>query len=293
MNDEERAIGEMDIDDLMDGWDDESEVTDNESEAEEEYEEQTSSEEDSEEEEEMEEPEEESGEEEEEEEEEESEEEETESHYETDSDGNEYEMADADQYLKIKYMGEDRFLNGEEAVEYAQKGLDYDRIRRKYDALKSFEGKENQIDFLQRVADFNGCSVEEFMDKIEIGMIQKQKNMTEAEAKVELMKQKLPKEKSPQEKLKDKVRGDFEAFRDSSFGNKINPKDIPSDVWKLYGDGSKMTLLEAYLITTKKASEKKTRIKQQNEKNKKRSAGSKKKSTGNKKIDPLFEGWEF
>lgn len=292
MNDEEREIGEMDIEDLMEGWDDESEVTDDESESEEGYEEQTSSEEDSEEEEETDEPTDETDEEEEEEEEE-SEEEETESHIETDSNGNEYEQTDADQYLKVKYLGEDRFLSGEEAVEYAQKGMDYDRIRRKYDALKVFEGRENQLDFLQRVAEFNGTSIEDFMDKIEIGMIQKRDGISEAEAKVKLMKDRMPKEKTPEEKLKEKVRKDFEAFRDNAIGAKINPKDIPSDVWKLYGDGSKMTLLEAYLLTTGKAREKEIRVKQQNEKNKKRSAGSKKKSTGSRKIDPLFEGWEF
>ena len=67
--------------------------------------------------------------------------------------------------FKVKYNGEEKELSQEEAITYAQKGMNYDKI---YDEL--MKTKENPIlkhtDKIKEYADFCGVSVDEFIDEL-------------------------------------------------------------------------------------------------------------------------------
>lgn len=47
------------------------------------------------------------------------------------------EQAEAEEAFTLKYMGEERTVGREEALALAQKGMDYDRIRGRYERLKT------------------------------------------------------------------------------------------------------------------------------------------------------------
>jgi hypothetical protein len=47
------------------------------------------------------------------------------------------EPAEAEEAVTLKYMGEERTVGREEALALAQKGMDYDRIRGRYERLKT------------------------------------------------------------------------------------------------------------------------------------------------------------
>lgn len=61
-------------------------------------------------------------------------------------------------FLDIRYNKEDVHLNREQAIEYAQKGMNYDKVIEKYNGLNSN---------LERLASANGLSVDEYLDRLE------------------------------------------------------------------------------------------------------------------------------
>lgn len=66
-------------------------------------------------------------------------------------------------FMKVKYNGEDRDLNEEETRTYAQKGMNYDKVKGSLDELER-GGARKAIEIIRNLADENGMSVEEYMD---------------------------------------------------------------------------------------------------------------------------------
>lgn len=67
--------------------------------------------------------------------------------------------------LRVKYNKEDKELSMEEAVEYAQKGMNYDKLKERAEALENHPGMK----FLERQAQASGKTVEELVAQAEKG----------------------------------------------------------------------------------------------------------------------------
>lgn len=63
-------------------------------------------------------------------------------------------------FLSVKYNKEEKHLTKEEAVELAQKGMNYDKILQKYQELSNNPG----LAYLNRLAEANGVTVEQLVD---------------------------------------------------------------------------------------------------------------------------------
>lgn len=75
-----------------------------------------------------------------------------------DAEGTQEEKPLDDDFLDIRYNKEDVRLNRDQAREYAQKGMNYDKLNERYSSLNSN---------LERLANANGLSVDEFLDRLE------------------------------------------------------------------------------------------------------------------------------
>lgn len=63
--------------------------------------------------------------------------------------------------LKVKYNGEERELGEEDARNYAQKGMDYDKVREQRDNYKN-AGADEALEVEKLIADSYGMSVSEY-----------------------------------------------------------------------------------------------------------------------------------
>lgn len=107
----------------------------------------------------------------------------------------EQEAAEAEPFLTVRHNKQDRALTKEEAITYAQKGINYDHVAQE---LKSYrEGPIGKA--LRAFADEAGMSVEKYAEM----MVQQHEAKAEAEA-LEKMQEKWP--EAPDDLLKELVR---------------------------------------------------------------------------------------
>ena len=66
-------------------------------------------------------------------------------------------------FLTVTYNKAQRGLTQDEAIEYAQKGMNYDKLHGQYEALKQSEPLLNE---LNRLAELNGMSVEDYLHNL-------------------------------------------------------------------------------------------------------------------------------
>lgn len=170
---------------------------------------------------------------------------------------------EADQSFTLKHLDEVKTVTRDEVVSLAQKGMDYDRIRQKYDELKA-EREKYPIEGAQFVAELakeQGMSVADFIDTAKAEILAKKENI---DYSVALEKVKLAREKAAIEAEKAKLtaktaeqiaaeqaeikrREDLETFK-STFPDVVKSPDfitkIPQSVWDDVNKG--MTLTAAY-----------------------------------------------
>lgn len=213
----------------------------------------------------------------------------------------------ADTVWTIKHMGEEKTLRvGDITPALLQKGLDYDRVREKYDEAKPI------VEMFAGFAQKAGMSVGDYAKYIR-AEAKKASGMSEDEAKrtVELEDREAAiaaKETAAQEirhekeKENQSIQTDLTnfaaAFPEVYKQAQANPKIIPQSVWDDVNSG-KMSLTAAYSkYAIAKANEqvaaanRKADAAGQQQKNAARSTGSMK-SAGNdtKNTDPFLEGW--
>ena len=207
----------------------------------------------------------------------------------------------------IKHMGEERKLTAADITPVLlQKGMDYDRIRSKYDEAKPV------VELMTQFANKAGMSVQDYIRHIRTEAF-KAGGMSEAEAKrnVELEDRETAvaaaeaaqKEKADAEaQAKSKIDADLaefaKAFPDVYKQAESDPKVIPESVWAKVNSGE-LTLTAAYSrYAVEQAKAEAAAAKQaavveaKNAKNAARSTGSMK-SAGNdtKNTDAFMEGW--
>ena len=207
----------------------------------------------------------------------------------------------------FRHMDEERTMTPADITpELLQRGLDYERIRSKYDEAKPV------IEMMRQFAQKSGMSMAEYVRHIRTAA-KKSDGMTDAEAQRHLdledreaavsAKEAEQKAKADAKKAQeDRVRADLadfaKAFPEDYAKAKSDPKTIPSHVWDEVNSG-RSTLTAAYakhLVAQAQAAAaaeaEKAKTAAQNAKNDLRSTGSMKSAGNSKHVkDPFEEGF--
>ena len=196
-------------------------------------------------------------------------------------------------FLTVTYNKEQKGLSQDEAIEYAQKGMNYDKLHGQYESLKQMEPLLNE---LNRLAELNGMSTEDYLRNL--NDVQK---TFEISQELEALKQKYPnsseealselaslqvnerakqKEQNKQESVdarKQEIGRQLDIF--SQRHPDVDPAKLDSGVYELMKQG--YTLLEAYesVNAERREAEEKARISEEkinkkNEENRRKSLGN-------------------
>lgn len=210
---------------------------------------------------------------------------------------------------KLRHLDQEKEVNEQELTSLAQKGLDYDRIREKYDETKPL------MDLFSQFANKAGMSTKDYIAFLR-QEAKKAQGMNEAEAKraVELedreaavsAKEAAEAEKTREQQAAQTEKADAERRRQADileFQKNFpeaakDPKNIPPEVWESVRNGNSLTVSFAlWQVKQSKAEAEQAKqnaaATQQNERNASRSTGSMK-SAGeeNKSKDPFLQGWD-
>lgn len=210
--------------------------------------------------------------------------------------------AEVEEKIKIRFNHEDLEIPMSEAQELIQKGKNYDKVSSRLEAIEA----DPRLSFVQRLAEDNDMSVEEFLNEWEDQRQQSQleeliANNIPEELAIEIMEARQDREERKREKAEAEAKAKEESeFNDffSQFellnGRPYQPgKDIvPAEVWEAQAQG--VPLKYAYLQHFNTELSNKVKILEQNQTNSTRSAvGSTTQfGTKNKEVsDPFLEGF--
>lgn len=234
----------------------------------------------------------------------------------TDNDESNDDSAETDQF-QLKHFDEVKTVNRDEVIVLAQKGMDYDRIRGKFDELtaengslkqklEGYEHANEQLGHFKSIAEAGGMSLDELIVTT-LASQRAAKNGTSLDAeipnvKLELERKAFEKEKSTWEKgkgaeadLQAKINADLEQFA-AEFPDAVKDiaKNVPQEVWDAVNAGNTTLTAEYRKYDAKlKAAEIESLKSQleaakQNEKNKNRSTGSQ----GSGGTPPIGDLWD-
>ena len=224
---------------------------------------------------------------------------------------------DQDEFV-LKHLGEERKVSRDEVVQLAQKGLDYDRIRERWDGVKNDIPKLRSYEkFLADLAESRGGNIEALMDETMTQIL-----INRAKAKGEELSASAAAAQAVRMRMENGTpRGyDDEATEPGVSGTEGEPggkpdanemvnrflaeyptvraESIPKEVWdEVNRNGG--DLLQAYRgYENKKLAEENKRLQKelesakQQQKNKARSTGSTKSVGSAATIDPFDSGWD-
>lgn len=207
-------------------------------------------------------------------------------------------------FLKVKYNKEEKELSQEEAIKYAQMGMNYDNVLGKYNTLNSS---------LERLAKANGMDVQTYLEQLEsaqtefatakeLEALKKQypdadegilKELAETRAKNKQDEQLKSAENQQQEINSKEIENQVNKFN-QRYPN-LKADELNSKVYDYMQEG--YTLLEAYEIyrseaeaANKKLEEEKATVAKQNAANKARSFGNIS-SSGVDNMDDFMSGF--
>jgi hypothetical protein len=212
------------------------------------------------------------------------------------------EESEEEKMFRIRFNHEDLEIPHSEAIELIQKGKNYEKISSRLEAIEA----DPRLSFVERLAEENDMSVEEFLSEWEEQRQQSQleeliANNIPEELAIEIMEARQDREERRREKAeaeaKAKEESEFNEFF-SQFellnGRPYQPgKDIvPAEVWEAQAQG--VPLKYAYLQHFNTELSNKVKILEQNQTNSTRSpVGSTTQfGTKNKEVsDPFLEGF--
>lgn len=222
---------------------------------------------------------------------------------------------EAPKVFELKHLDKTYQKTEEEMIPLAQKGMDYDRIRPKYDAavaeikeiqdwIKDITGGQDFKTFREqadarRLADKEGIDYDTALEKVRI-----QNEKAEIEKERQRLEALKAEEKVAQEQA-EKQQRDIDAFvkayPDVASKLSTDPDAIPQDVWDLVRGGESLVSAYAVFEARTQAKEKETELEQikkelenlkLNTKNKERSTGSLSTDGSGEAYDPIRAGWE-
>lgn len=166
-------------------------------------------------------------------------------------------QTEADQSFTLKYLGEEKVVTRDEVIVLAQKGMDYDRQKAKYDALVAEHAKPDEGKaFIEELAKARGLSVQDFIDQCRAQELAQRESIDESVALARVKLERKEREiaareaelKTAADKAKtdaatqEKFRQDFLEFA-QAYPN-VGPDEIPQSVWESVAGG--VSLKAAY-----------------------------------------------
>lgn len=236
------------------------------------------------------------------------------------AEGEEGSSNQSDSY-ELKYLGESRTVSRDEVIKLAQQGMDYPRIREKWDAEKdNIPRYRMQENFLKELAEARRKPGEENVpiETLVEGLIDETrtrslmakakaegKELTASAAAAQSVQARLkamePEEakqqKAREEELQAQRRASVDRFMKAFPG--VKAEDIPKEVWDDAEPNAMGDLTAAYIkYNSGKLAEENERLKKeleqakQHQKNKERSMGSSRSVGSGATKDPFDEGWD-
>jgi len=206
----------------------------------------------------------------------------------------------------LKHLGEEKSVSRDEVVALAQKGMDYDRIREKWDAVKDDIPKLRGYEkFLTTLAESRDGDIDALMDETMTQIL-----MSRAKARGETLEASAAAAQAVRMRLTPAEPEETESTPEQGKGNadeavtkflaeypQVKAEDIPKEVWEEVnrtGD-----LLSAYrgwenrkLSDELKTLRKDLENEKQRSKNRERSTGAPNSTGAAKARDPFDEGWD-
>ena len=191
------------------------------------------------------------------------------------------------EFLKIKYNKEEKALTQEEAIEYAQKGMNYDHVKEELEKVKSSKA----LSVMEKYAKQNNMTVEQYADYLDrvqeeerIKEYANENGVSEELAKeIYELKRKDKEREEALEKQKQKEQIEqvnkecFMKLADyfkTEYGREINPKeDVPNRVFEIQ-DEYQVPVHIAFKLYENEKLKTELKIKTQNQKNAESSVGS-------------------
>ena len=143
------------------------------------------------------------------------------------------------EFLKVKYNKEEIPLSQEQTIEYAQKGMNYDKVYKEYEELKNNPAL-NTYDKIKNFAEFSGMSVDEWINyldeqrqQIEIEKYTKTGVSEEYAKELMQLKNQVGKQDEVLRKYQEqeKLNNEIQEFR-TAYPN-VNITDIPDEAFEL------------------------------------------------------------
>lgn len=205
----------------------------------------------------------------------------------------------------LKHLGEEKSVSRDEVVALAQKGLDYDRIREKWDGVKDDIQKLRMYEgFLAELAEARGGDIESLIDETRTRTLiaraeARGEELTPAAAAAQAVKMRtdfMPAPADPEEARQEKSQREITRFLQAY--PDVKAEDIPKEVWEDVNrnDGDLLGSYQRYenkkLKDELKAMKKDLEDAKQQKKNKARSTGSSKSVGSSAGRDAFDEGWD-
>jgi len=153
--------------------------------------------------------------------------------------------------FKVKFNHEEKEITVDEAREYAQKGMNYDKVMEKLQALES----NPSLKFVETQAKKNNMTTDEYLDAVAKEEVKNEiARIVEAEGVSETVAKKL----YDATKLEEKTIADTKTAKEkekqdaylSDFVKKYpDVKEVPQEVWDRFAKGD-ISLVDAYANTT-------------------------------------------
>lgn len=192
--------------------------------------------------------------------------------------------------FKVKYLHEEKEIPYEEAPTYIQKGMDYDRIRSKYEESKPV------LSFVEELAQRNGMNVNEYLQAVkdyerqqEIETLSTQNSLDpELAEELYLLRQERQEKESQKQQMAIQERQNKEYLDFVNAFPDVKPEEIPNDVWRIK-DEEGLPLKVAYKLWEGDSLKRKLQINETNQANASSSTGS---LTGNGSSSPTFISYD-
>lgn len=224
----------------------------------------------------------------------------TESESETESEG---EPETTGETFNLRYLGEERTVNRDEVIRLAQQGMDYQRIREKWDGVKDDLPKLRMYEsFLKELAESRDGDIEGLIDETRTRTMiaraeAKGETLNPSAAAAAAVRARLQSMQGKAEDPKAKSEDMINRFV-AKYGTTVDAKDIPTEVWEEAGQtgdliGPYQRHLQGKTEEENKRLKKELQDLKQQLKNRERSTGSARTEGAAASRDPFDEGWDL
>lgn len=221
---------------------------------------------------------------------------------ETEAEGEaETEQPETDQSFELKHLDEVRTVNRDEVIQLAQKGMDYDRVRTKYDEAKPqiewLSKNATSVRWMEDIARRQGISFEELVDQTRAQIMAQETNQSLSVCRGIVANERkaaeLENERARLDTPEAKKQRDVQDFIREYPEQAKNPEALPKEVWAAVNRGETLVnAYRAYELKEVKAQLEQQRLesarKVQEEKNRARSTGSQS-TSGKSAADAEFD----